>query len=403
MDIAITVIIIGAILFLAHFFSYLFEKTSIPDVLLLFLIGVLLGPVTGIIDTEVFGETGKVFAVVTLTVILFESGLSVPIKSLLKSFGKAVLFSLLTFVGTVTIITFLSKIVFGISYFKGFMVGALLWGTASGIVIPLLKKIEVTQETRTVLNLESNIDDILSIVLIFGVLEASKVGGLSVADFARKFGITLFSSLVIGGVGAAVWIPLLKEVRKMKNTLFTTPAFVLLLYGIAELAQGNGALSVLAFGITFGNLGKKPEESLPEGDKKLGGFRLTGAEKSFFSSLVFLLKTYFFVYMGISMNIKASFLLWGALVTLLLFLVRGAITEILFRDTIPQFDRDVIKFMLPKGLTGMAILALIGDPLLNDISYPIVLFSILFTSLSLFFIRRGKKNLQKNMRAVPYS
>jgi len=401
MDIAITVIIIGAILFLAHFFSYLFEKTSIPDVLLLFLIGVLLGPVTGIINTEAFGETGKVFAVVTLTVILFESGLSVPLKSLFKSFGKAVMFSLLTFVGTVTIITFLSKIVFGISYFKGFMVGALLWGTASGIVIPLLKKIEVTQETRTALNLESNIDDILSIILIFGVLEASKIGELSFADFATSFGITLFSSLVIGGLGAIAWLPLLKKVRKMKNTLFTTPAFVLMLYGIAELAYGNGALSVLAFGITFGNLDKRSEENSP--NKKPKGFRLTDAEKSFFSSLVFLLKTYFFVYMGISMNIKAPFLLWGALVTFLLFLVRGAITEILFRDTIPQFDRDVIKFMLPKGLTGMAILALIGDPLLNDISYPIVLFSILFTSLSLFFIRRGKKNLKKNMKAVPYS
>jgi cell volume regulation protein A len=41
------VLVIGLLVFLAHFFTALFRRTRIPDVLLLLLLGVVLGPLTG--------------------------------------------------------------------------------------------------------------------------------------------------------------------------------------------------------------------------------------------------------------------------------------------------------------------------------------------------------------------
>ena len=47
---------VGLIIFAAHFFTALFERTRIPDVLPLILIGILIGPIFGIVSLTVFGE-----------------------------------------------------------------------------------------------------------------------------------------------------------------------------------------------------------------------------------------------------------------------------------------------------------------------------------------------------------
>ena len=45
MPTAITIVFVGCTIFLSHYFGTLFTRTKIPDVLWLFTIGLLLGPV----------------------------------------------------------------------------------------------------------------------------------------------------------------------------------------------------------------------------------------------------------------------------------------------------------------------------------------------------------------------
>lgn len=45
MESAVAVVVVGMIVFLAHLFAVGFEKTRIPDVLPLVILGVLFGPV----------------------------------------------------------------------------------------------------------------------------------------------------------------------------------------------------------------------------------------------------------------------------------------------------------------------------------------------------------------------
>jgi Kef-type K+ transport system membrane component KefB len=45
-----TILIIGALVFLAHFLALQFRHTNVPDVLVLVLLGILIGPVLGIAD-----------------------------------------------------------------------------------------------------------------------------------------------------------------------------------------------------------------------------------------------------------------------------------------------------------------------------------------------------------------
>ena len=68
------ILLVGILVFVAHFLSQLFRKTNIPDVLMLMLLGILVGPALGLVSPSDFGKVGSVLSTIALVVILFESG-----------------------------------------------------------------------------------------------------------------------------------------------------------------------------------------------------------------------------------------------------------------------------------------------------------------------------------------
>lgn len=90
MPTALTIVFVGITIFLSHYFATLFARTKIPDVLWLFTIGLLLGPVGGLVRPENFGAVGPVFTTITLVFILFESGIDQRLEPLINSqIGRA--------------------------------------------------------------------------------------------------------------------------------------------------------------------------------------------------------------------------------------------------------------------------------------------------------------------------
>ena len=79
---------IAAIRF-AVFFAYaaaaLFERSRVPDVLLLILLGILAGPIFHLTDPADFGKVGGVIGTVALVVLLFEGGASLNLTTLARS------------------------------------------------------------------------------------------------------------------------------------------------------------------------------------------------------------------------------------------------------------------------------------------------------------------------------
>ena len=74
---ALTIVFVGITIFLSHWFAALFSRLRIPDVIWLFTIGLLIGPVFGIVKVQDFGAVGPVFTTITLIFILFEDRKSV--------------------------------------------------------------------------------------------------------------------------------------------------------------------------------------------------------------------------------------------------------------------------------------------------------------------------------------
>ena len=87
---------VGLIIFAAHFFTVLFERTRVPDVLPLIFIGMLVGPLFGILSPEDFVYVGPLLSAVALTLMLFEGGSHLTFETLRESLKDSVVLGIST-------------------------------------------------------------------------------------------------------------------------------------------------------------------------------------------------------------------------------------------------------------------------------------------------------------------
>ncbi len=382
-----TFIFLGILIFTAHVFSAIFSRKKIPDVLLLMLIGIIVGPLFHWITPSDFGVVGSVFSSLTLVFILFDSGIDTSIQNLRNSWKNLLRVAIPSFFLSVIIVGIIGWLFFDLEIKASLLLGAILGGTSSAVVIPLVKQLAVSEENRTVLILESAITDVLCIVFALAFIETYKYSSVDVGGIIGKVLASFILALMIGVAGGIVWSSLLERIRKVQNSMFLTPAFVFILFGISEAMGYSGAITALAFGIVMGNT-EYFEFSFLKKFQKNNMMPLAVHEKSFFSELVFILKTFFFVYIGISIpfnDIRA--LLYGLLITVVLFIMRFLLTKFSVKTGATTFDKTVISMMIPKGLAA-AVLATIpeqagipGGEAIKYITYSVVLISISFTSV----------------------
>lgn len=198
--------------------------------------------------------------------------------------------------------------------------------------------------------------------------------------------------------GAFLWSFIINKIPALKKTKFSTPAFLLVIYGITEYLHFSGPLTALSFGIAIGNL-EYFEPKLLEKYVPNQRIILPKAERSFFGQLVFLLRTFFFVFIGISIKIdRLDWLIWGAAITAVLFLVRIVLVKFVIRKNTPLLDKAVMSMMIPKGL-GAAVIATLplqqGNPygeIIQAICFSVILFSTLYCVV-LFFLVNQKLTL----------
>lgn len=386
----LTIAIMGLLVFAAHLFSEIFSRKRIPDVLLLMMIGLLIGPIFHWISPDNFGVVGSVFSAITLVIILFESGTQLSFETLMNSLRGTVKLTLTNFFATVTIIGILGSVIFKVNPLVSIMLGSIVGGTSSAVVIPMVSKLKVSSKGGTILILESAFGAVLCIVFALAFLQALELGKL---DFGTIFG-QVFSSFVlatiIGLAGSIFWSYILERVRHFKNSILTTPAFVFIVYGINEFLGYSGAIAALAFGIGLANIDSIYDSMLKPIFKKKPS-SLNPTEKMLFSEIVFLMKTFFFVYVGISIRLDdLHSIMIGLCIAVILFIIRIPIVRFMIgtkKENIPSGDLLYMSSMTPKGLasavlaTMPAVAALpLGDEIKN-IVFAVILFTIVFTSI----------------------
>lgn len=366
-------------------------------------IGILLGPVLGLVTTEMIGDVGAVLASLTLVFILFDSGTDMSIDDLRRYWVGMVQVTLYSFLLSMTVVALMGHYMAGLGWSSSILMGSMVGGTGSAIVIPMVKQMKVSEKTRVVLTLESALSGLLCIVVTLAILEGFKMGQFQLWRVAGTVLASFFMALLLGVLGGMLWAGLLHKVRRLQHSMFLTPAFVFIVYGLTEALGYSGAIAVLAFGLVLGNASyfEFPFIKKLFNKRPLRMVSLEREEKSFFKEMVFILKTFFFVYIGISIPFTDGWaLLYGFIIAAAMFVARFVLISVVGRKN-TRIDRHIVSIMIPKGLIS-AVLASTPHQInqaaghviipyaerIECVVYSIIFFSIVICSVLVLFSRK---------------
>jgi len=301
--ITVALLLGGSIIVIGFLGNYLFEHTGFPDMLLLIVLGIFLGPVTGLVDSSAIMSLASYLAALALVFILFDGGIAMNIYHVVSESPRSAILGVTGFVinviATTLFMTFIvipdAPLVYSVLF------GTIFGGSSSIVVISIASRIKVSEKCSTILSLESAITDILCIVVSLAVIEIV-LKGVSI-DFST-IGQSVVGRFSIGSVFGIIfgiiWLNALRRIVKASYAYMLTLAVVLLSYALAEYFGGSGALCSLLFGVVLGN--EKEIYKILRIEKPTNTAVDAGL-KRFESEVAFLLRTFFFVYMGLIVTI----------------------------------------------------------------------------------------------------
>lgn len=357
MPVSFIFLIAGVIILLGFFGSFLFERTKVPDVLILMAVGVVLGPVSGLFSTGNMAHFAEYFGAFALMVILFEGGMDMDLEMLIKEFGTASALVTVSFVLSVTAIA-------GFFYFfqhwdlvRSLLFGTILGCTSSAIIMPIISKMSLKEDAKMILSVESALSDVLSVVCTISLIEFVKFEKVGIETPFRAIA-SAFSIAVIAGIaGGLLWLKVAKLLQGRKYFYMLTLAYILIVFAVVEFLGGSGPIAVLVTGIVLGN-----EKHFSRYLKTEKMSLVDDTVKFFHGEITFFIRTFFFVYIGTMMDfgsVDGRFLLVSLLLLFIILAVRYISTEIVcmfFREK--REIRFIIFSMMPRGLAS-AILAML--------------------------------------------
>ena len=404
----------GFILFFGSFAEFIFRKWNVPDVLFLILLGFIIGPsALGYVSASDLLVVAPIFTTFTLMFLLFDGAFNINLSSLLSEFSESMMLTMLNFFISSSV-AFVVLMGFGFSITSSLFAGFALGGVSSSFVIPILRQLKISGKLFSLLALESALTDVFCIVFSLAVLEFVQLGGASLqATFAQI--IALFA--VGAGVGLAagvVWFFLQIKLFEEHNYMLTI-AYLLVVYVLTEFLAGSGAIAALFFGLVLSNSKKlssifvgitseksKDKKTALRGD--LGISITTRSEEHFYDQISFFLKTFFFVYIGILIDIADTrSLIIGGILSLAIMASRRVSN--LLKTITNETNKGLINSVFARGLAAAAIAQiaissnLAGAAELSSIIYITIAGTIILSSLSILF-EQYKKPIAKLNKSI---
>jgi cell volume regulation protein A len=374
----------GAIIVIGFLSNYLFERTGLPDMLFLIVLGILVGPATGLVDATSVMSFAPYLAALALVFILFDGGMTMNIYRVFSESPRAAVlatagFALSAIVAGLFMYLF---VIPNVSPLYSLLFGTIVGGSSSIIVMSLASRIKLSERGSTILSLESGINDILCIVLSLVIIEIVVLKGtVDLTTIAKSLASRFSIGAMLGIVIGISWLSMLKRIVKASYSYMLTLGIALLAYALSEFLGGSGALCSLLFGIMLGN--EKEIYGILR-MKKPSNQVVDAGLKRFESEIAFLLRAFFFVYIGLIVtapNLTAVVI--GIALALTLLLIRiGVVHVATIRSELIQ-ERAIMSALLTRGLAS-AVLATLPLQYADPVKYPDV--GRIFQQLAPFYI-----------------
>lgn len=253
------------------------HRWRIPAIVLLLISGVLLGPsVLHVIEPESLGEGLNILVKLAVAIILFEGALNLRLTTLRNSaleIRNLVTIGVLVTWGLVSVAAYY---LVQLPWPLAILFGALMTVTGPTVVQPLLKRIHVSRNIKTILEGEAILIDPIGAILAVAVLDVVLTGfsagqDIGVLEVLWSYFGRLVTGAVVGGVGAVVLSQLMKVPRLIPAEISNLVALAIVWasFGIAESIQSEaGIMASVAMGLLL------QREAIP-GERQLRHFKET--------------------------------------------------------------------------------------------------------------------------------
>ncbi|MDE1765046.1 MAG: cation:proton antiporter [Thaumarchaeota archaeon] len=401
--------IIAGIIFFGFGGEIFFKRTGISYYLFLILIGVVLGPLLGVFPRQPLIPVLGVFSSFTLIMILFYSGMDMRIREVIKESPRTLVQVTVYVVSSIFVIGISLHFILGWDLIQSLIFGSMVGGeTASVVVIPLSRSLNLGNNTITFLTLESILNSIYSIVFYTAFVGLYKSGIPSWTAPLATIGMNFTIGIAIGVILSIAWMFVLKFFRDFKYTYVLTLGLLLTTYAVTEVLHGSGLVAVLIFGLFLGS----SKAVLTRFRQKFDVADLKNQFYKFQGEISFLMETFFFVFLGLVFVIKPSEVLsnlvFGLFILGILMTFRFIATRLSTKNSALHADRYAIFLICAQGVVPatLSISALSdGIPLANTFVslavYVIILTNIVTTVGLMMLVRKNRNgNGQKTNEAT---
>ncbi|MFA5763646.1 MAG: cation:proton antiporter [archaeon] len=408
---------LGLVIFAGYFSLSLFKKTKISEIIILLIIGLFIGPISSLAGFGFLGPDELLlfenflpfFASFALIMILFEGGLQLNFFKTLKALPESFIFTLVVFltnmiltIGVLWLLGAAGLLPFNL--LLAIFIAAVIGGTSSAVIIPIIKNTSAKEETKTLLGLESALTDALCVITAIAVGEIFLIGSVSIETVFGGILANFSTAAILGFIVGILWLKILAFLQGRQYEYLITFAALLMLYSLVQVFGGNGAIAVLIFGIVLGN-----SEDITQ------MLRITKRSvdtniKSFQSEISFLVKTFFFVYLGLLFKLEflnPAVIVISLAIIIIIFISRYLVSSLLKKiNPIYTMDQMLISFMSARGLAAAVLVSLPismgldkAVPLvfstatmsqLSAIAFIVIFGSNVLTTIGIFITENGK-------------
>lgn len=388
--VALFLLSVAAIFVIGAVGELIFQRTSIPDVIWLILAGILLGPIGGLVTKDRLNAIAPYFAALTLVVVLFNGGSTLRLSEVSTAAPRSTLLALIGFVFSAIAMAVLSKLAAwigwvpaGWSWSHGLMLGCILGGSSSIIIMPAVEKARLLPKLANLINLESALTDALCVVGTSAFMEVILHGGGSAAApllaLLRSFGIALGIGAVVGLIG----LLLLRFMRGTENAYPITLSALFVVYVLIDHAGGSAALGILTVAMILGNA-----KSLAGTVGLAEAVELDTGVRDFHKQMVFIVKSFFFVFIGAMLGPPWSLIALGVILGVVLLAVRApAVTLSVWGGPFDANEKKLATVALPRGMAAGVLATLPAAAHVPDTEWlPVMVFATVFTTILLFAV-----------------
>ena len=258
--------------------------TRVPDIIVLLLIGVLLGPLLHVAEPSRLQDMTRILGMLAL--ILFEGGLDLRLNEALRYSPGGLLLALVSFGITVGLIAAVGHGALNMSWMDAALLGSVLGSTSAAVVLPAVQQLDVPGPIKIVLTVESSFGEIIA-VLTVGTLIGLSGDAPLVEGLITGFGHHVLIDVSLGVMAGVAWSRIWPLVADQHFSVALNLGTVLGVFAVGRLAGGSGLLAELVFGLTLANM-PRTSEMARQGERML----------AFHSELTFLVRSFFFVLLG---------------------------------------------------------------------------------------------------------